>query len=193
MTALTAGEPIESPSRPIGRHAGLVVDPRREGRLLAVDVWYPATPNGHAMSVYELLPGIAFTAGAARHEPPVAPGQFPLVLFSHGRTGMRFAYSMLCEAIAARGAVVVSADHPGDALADWLLGTNVDDRTNEINRVADASAMLAELLHGGAALPAEILAPSTPRRWSWPATRTAPIPPSRRLRACLALLRMAAE
>ena len=73
----------------------------------------------------------------------------------------RFAYSLLSEALAARGAIVVSADHPGDALADWLLGTNVDDRTNEINRVGDAGFLLDSLLAGPrttSALPPELLA-----------------------------------
>ena len=158
MTALAAGRPVELPDRPVGRHSALVADPQRDGRLLGVDVWYPAAPSDDPMSVYELLPGVEFEAATAQHDPPVAQGKFPLVLFSHGRTGMRFAYSMLCEALAARGAVVVSSDHPGDALSDWLLGTHVDDRTNEVNRVADAHALLAELLHGSSVLPADVLA-----------------------------------
>jgi predicted dienelactone hydrolase len=146
MTRLTAGEPIEQPPHPVGRRTVLVADPAREGRLLAADVWYPAVPGDEPPSTYELLPGITFDAASARHEPAPAPGPFPLLLFSHGRTGMRFAYSLLCEGLAARGAIVVSADHPGDVLADWLLGTFVDDRTNEMNRVADAHLVLAEML-----------------------------------------------
>jgi predicted dienelactone hydrolase len=76
---------------------------------------------------------------------------------------MRFAYSLLCESLAARGAVVVSADHPGDVLADWLVGAHVDDRTNEINRVGDAHLVLDLLLDRGPvssqnALPPDVLA-----------------------------------
>ena len=139
----------------------MLVDTQRDNRVLGIDVWYPAAPAAEDPAVYELLPGIAFQAAGALHEPAVAPGMFPLVLFSHGRTGMRFAYSLLSEALAARGAIVVSADHPGDALADWLLGTHVDDRTNEINRVGDAGFLLDSLLAGPritAALPSELLA-----------------------------------
>ena len=113
------------------------------------------------MATYELLPGIGFESAGAHHEPATAPGTFPLVLFSHGRTGMRFAYSLLSEALASRGAVVVSADHPGDALADWLLGTNVDDRTNETNRVGDATFLLDAMLAGAGhttGLPDDLLA-----------------------------------
>jgi len=157
VTVLRAGAPIEAPRHVIGRRTTLVADPQRDGRLLGLDVWYPAVVGAYPASVYELLPGVSFQAAAALHEAPVAPGSYPLILFSHGRTGMRFAYSLLCEALAARGAIVVSADHPGDALADWLFGTFVDDRTNEMNRVGDAHALLAGLLHGTAMLPRELL------------------------------------
>lgn len=158
MTALTAAPPIEPPQHPIGRRCTTVLDAQREGRSLDVDVWYPAATSDGPASVYELFPGVSFRAAAAQHEPPPAAGRYPLVLFSHGRTGMRFSYSLLCEALAARGSIVVSADHPGDVLTDWLLGSFVDDRTNEMSRVADAHALLAVLQPGGAALPAALLA-----------------------------------
>ena len=157
MTELSAAPSIEPPSWPIGRRSTLVADPQRDGRLLGVDVWYPAVDSDAPTSEYELFPGFSFAAAAARHQPPPAPGLFPLIVFSHGRTGMRFAYSLLCEALAARGSIVVSADHPGDGLTDWLLGSFVDDRTNEMNRVGDAHALLAELRPGGTVLPADLI------------------------------------
>ncbi len=157
MTEFSAAPPIEPPLYPIGRRTTLVADPQRDGRLLGVDVWYPAASDDGSRSEYELFPGVSFLAAAAQHEPPPAAGRFPLILFSHGRTGFRFAYSLLCEALAARGAIVVSADHPGDGLTDWLLGSFVDDRTNEINRVGDAHAVLAELGPGGTLLPAVLI------------------------------------
>lgn len=158
MTELSAATPIEPPRHPIGRRTTLVADPQRDGRLLGVDVWYPAADDGGSRSEYELMPGVSFLAAAAQHEPPAASGRFPLIVFSHGRTGMRFAYSLLCEALAARGSIVVSADHPGDGLTDWLLGSHVDDRTNEINRVGDAHALLAELRPDRSVLPADVMA-----------------------------------
>ena len=158
MNQLSAGPPLETPRHSIGRRTTLMADPQRDGRLLGVDVWYPSAPTDEPASVYELLPGVSFRSAGASHEPPPAPGRFPLVLFSQCRTGTRFAYSMFCEALAARGAIVVSADHPGDVLSDWLLGTFADDRTNEMNRVADAHALLTELQPGGVVLPPELLA-----------------------------------
>ena len=156
MTSLTAGAPVETPARPVGRRTITLVDVARDQRRLDVDIWYPAAGSDAPRSVYEVLPGIAFSAAHAQHQPEPAVGRYPLVLMSHGRTGMRISYSMLCEALAARGAVVASADHPGDALMDWLTGRHVDDRTNEVNRVGDAHLVLDSLLHGHEAVPSAI-------------------------------------
>ena len=146
MSRLTAGAPLETATRPVGRRTVHFVDATRDQRALTADVWYPAAASSAERTSYELFPGVSFEAATAQHEPPVAAGRYPLVLLSHGRTGMRISYSMVCEALAARGAVVVSADHPGDALLDWMLGQHADDRTNEVNRVADAHFLLAALL-----------------------------------------------
>ncbi len=67
------------------------------------------------------------------------------MVWSHGRTGTRTSYVVLCESLAARGFVVVAPEHAGDALADWMVGAAVDDATNEINRVGDARLVLDEL------------------------------------------------
>jgi predicted dienelactone hydrolase len=156
VTSLTAGAPLETPILPVGRRTITLADVARDQRRLDVDLWYPAAPSREPRSVYEVLPGIAFAAAHAQHQPEPAVGRFPLVLMSHGRTGMRISYSMMCEALAARGAVVASADHPGDALLDWLTGRHVDDRTNEVNRVGDAHLVLDALLHGHEAVPSAI-------------------------------------
>ncbi|MBI4883193.1 MAG: hypothetical protein HY826_03980 [Actinobacteria bacterium] len=157
MNELDAGHPIEHPHHPVGRRTIQLADHSRSDRALGVDVWYPAVSSSVARTTYELLPGVAYRAAHAQHEPPARAGQFPLVLFSHGRTGMRISYAFLCEALAARGAVVASADHPGDALVDWLVGSHDDDRTNEVNRVADAHFVLHALLHGDEVVPVEII------------------------------------
>jgi dienelactone hydrolase len=156
MTTLSAGAPLEPARFPVGRRTIVLADPARPQRRLAVDLWYPADVSAAAPSVYELFPGVAFSAASARHEPPARAGRFALILFSHGRTGMRISYSLACEALAARGAVVASCDHPGDALADWLLGTHSDDRTNEVDRVADAHLVLHALLTAAEPVPLDI-------------------------------------
>ena len=158
LTNLTAGVPLEAPHFPVGRRTISLVDGDRDDRNLAVDIWYPAAPSDAAPSVYEVFPGVAFAAAAAQHHAPVLGGQFPLILLSHGRTGIRISYSLVCEALAARGAVVVSSEHPGDTLFDWLSGTQTDDKTNELNRVADANLVLDALLVGQSVIPADLAA-----------------------------------
>jgi predicted dienelactone hydrolase len=138
---LSAGPPLESPRYAIGRRTTVLVDADRHDRALGIDCWYPATAGEHEPSVYELLPGVGFTA-SAQAEPPAAPGAYPLVAWSHGRSGTRSSYAMLCEGLAARGYVVIAPDHPGDTLADWLLGAAVDDATNETQRVADMRCVI---------------------------------------------------
>lgn len=156
MTTLTAGAPLETPRYPVGRRTITLIDATRSGRTLAVDLWYPAAVSDAEPSIYEVFPGVAFAAATAQHNPPVLAGRFPLILLSHGRTGMRISYSLVCEALAARGAIVASCEHPGDTLFDWLTGTQTDDRTNEVDRVADAHLVLDAVLIGHAQAPAEI-------------------------------------
>jgi predicted dienelactone hydrolase len=133
---LRAGEPLEPMSTAVGRSVKLLADERRPDRMLGIDCWYPAVGGDHPESVYEVLPGVGFTSSALA-DAPATPGPHPLVIWSHGRSGTRTSYSMLCEGLAARGYVVIAPDHPGDTLADWLLGAAVDDATNEGQRVDD--------------------------------------------------------
>ena len=165
MTELVVDTPLEAPRHAVGRRTVHLVDPARSGRNVEVDLWYPAAAgtDGRA-SHYTIIPGVEVRSALAHHDAIAMPGRWPVVLFSHGRTGTRISYSMLCEALAARGAVVVSADHPGDRLADWLAGTASDDRTNETDRVADAHLVLHALLHGHEAVPVDILNAVDPNR-----------------------------
>jgi predicted dienelactone hydrolase len=156
VTALSAGSPLEQPRHAVGRRTIVLVDESRDRRSLGVDLWYPAEPSDAARSTYEVLPGVEYAAATAQHEAPALAGRYPLILFSHGRMGTRIMYSMVCEALAARGAVVVSADHPGDALLDWFSGQQADNRTNETNRVADAHFVLAALLRATEGVPINI-------------------------------------
>ena len=154
---LSAGAPLAPPRCTVGRSTALFVDTTRGDRALGIDCWYPAVTGEYPHSVYEILPGTGFTATALA-EAPAAPGAHPLVVWSHGRSGTRLSYAMLCEGLAARGYVVVAPDHPGDTLADWLLGAAVDDATNETQRVDDVRAVLDAALGArpGLALAPEI-------------------------------------
>ena len=76
-----------------------LTDAGRDHRILIIDIWYPATLAGEALTQYEPLPGIVFESALAHDQPAMHvsedAGRYPLVLLSHGRTGMRFAYSLL--------------------------------------------------------------------------------------------------
>lgn len=141
---------VEPPRHPVGRRTTLTADEARPDRLLAIDAWYPAVDSGTAPVPYELLPGVGFTSLAGDGAPDA--DNAPIFLFSHGMSGNRLLYTRLCEALAARGILVVAVDHPGDTMADWLLGVNVDTTTNEANRVADL-AVVADQLRAGTLLP----------------------------------------
>ncbi len=147
-TILDAGDPLEARGHPIGHRSTTVSDVMCAGRELPVECWYPAgpTPDG-TRSVYELLPGIGFSAAATYGATP-APGPRPLVLWSHGRVGTRSSYVMLCEGLARRGYVVIAPDHPGDTLSDWMTGSAVDDATNEAQRVGDVARVLDAVRRG---------------------------------------------
>ena len=151
-TIVAAGPPLEEPRHAIARRSVVIHDPARD-RSLGVDCWYPAIDDSGDYSVYDLIPGFGFTASARNNASP-ASGPKPLVVWSHGRTGTRSAYVMLCEGLAARGYIVVSPDHPGDTLADWLLGAAVDDATNESQRQADLRFILDAAIGGDTIVPA---------------------------------------
>lgn len=120
-------------------------DARRNGRRLSTEIWYPASHPSNQPTRYELLPGIAFDSTIATENAAPSASRHPLVIWSHGRTGLRHNYTHLCEGLAARGFVVASADHPGDTLFDWLTGANVDDETNERQRLGDVSFLIDAL------------------------------------------------
>jgi len=138
---LTAAPPLEVPQNVVGHFSTLLVDESRNSRMLGVEIWYPAV-SATVQSTYELFPGISFFAASAQENAQVLEGSHPLVIWSHGRTGMRHNYSLLCEALAARGYIVISSDHPGDTLFDWALGTHVDDITNDRNRIGDVRLLI---------------------------------------------------
>src|SRR4051812_33717748 len=96
---LWAGEPLEVPRVGVGHGSTLLVDRSRADRLIGVDCWYPAEPDEHPAATYEVIPGVGFTA-SARTQAPALAGPRPLIVFSHGRAGLRTSYMMLCEGLA---------------------------------------------------------------------------------------------
>ncbi len=149
-TPLTSGPPLERHRHGVGHRTVNTVDLARDGRSLQVDVWYPSRGDlGSIATEYELIPGVRFVSASARENDAPATGRHPLIVWSHGRTGMRHNYTLLCEALAGRGYVVLSPDHPGDGLFDWLAGQQVDDVTNEHQRLGDVRHCIDGALGSG--------------------------------------------
>ncbi len=142
----------------VGHATISLTDDSRDVRTLTTEVWYPASDSIAASSGvptrYELLPGVGFDSPTAIEGANPASGRHPVVVWSHGRTGLRHIYTKMCEGLATNGFVVVSADHAGDTLFDWLTGANVDDETNERQRLGDVSVLIDAVFDGrlGAAL-----------------------------------------
>lgn len=104
-----------------------------------VEVWYPATRasvTGRTQASYnveEWLPasiralipsgftGAVYKTNAYR-DVPVAPGRFPLVVFTHGYSGFRDQSTFLTSRLASWGFVVTSADLPDNDLTAVLSG-----------------------------------------------------------------------
>jgi predicted dienelactone hydrolase len=142
-----AGPPLLDPLHPVGHAATSLTDTDRDGRRLDVEVWYPAQEPADSPTTYELVPGVAFSAHATELAAPLDV-PLPVVVFSHGRTGTRTSYVLLCEGLAAQGYLVVAADHPGDTLGDWLTGAQADDPTNEAQRLGDIGLLLDRVADG---------------------------------------------
>ena len=146
----------------VGHVTVSLCDDSRNSRMLTTEVWYPTNDTVGTTTRYELLPGVGFDSPVAIEGPNPAGGRHPVVVWSHGRTGLRHIYTKLCEGLATHGFVVVSADHTGDTLFDWLTGANVDDETNERQRLGDVSVLIDAALDGR--LGAELASVVDPRR-----------------------------
>ncbi len=144
-------------------------------RFLKTEVWYPAAESARGAAaapaadwvppaLKPLLPVLTirgnklfdFTTGAVRGA-GVAPGPFPLVVFSHGNQAARYQSFTLCEHLASHGFVVAAPDHIGNAVisqrADGSLlfyddpfGVPALER-----RIADASFVITTMIEMGAA------------------------------------------
>ena len=103
-----------------------------------VEVWYPAKKSavagapGYRYNLVEWLPDffknglpadakVTYPSGGVRGV-PVAPGRFPLVVFSHGFAGFRDQSTFLTSFLASWGFVVAAPDHYSRGLTKVLGG-----------------------------------------------------------------------
>jgi dienelactone hydrolase len=115
-------DPIARGPHPVGVRSDIVTDPARDGRSLAVELWYPADDR-HAddpRDAYELFPGLEAVPQDAVRDAAARAGRHPLVLFSHGFGGHRRQSTFLCTHLASHGYVVAACDHTGNTVFDVM-------------------------------------------------------------------------
>ena len=99
-----------------GLHHMTLADPVDDRPMQAL-AFYPTTGKTHSrrMDGYPI---------EVAEEAPVALGQFPLLVLSHGNTGSPLALHYLATSLARQGFIVVAVVHPGDNAGDHSrLGT----------------------------------------------------------------------
>ena len=150
--AAASHQPKTSPSDTgayaVGRTTFDVVDPARDGRTFKVDVWYPSQAKdvvGKPKSVIDLL--LAQTPSPLAYDNPrVAPGRFPLVVFSHGSGGIRYQSWFLMEHLASHGFIVAAPDHTGNTAVDTIFGGATPFAVSARNRPLDVSLVITRML-----------------------------------------------
>lgn len=139
-------------AHPVGVRTLQLADPSRPDlsdpmlpRPLTVEVYYPADAAavaGVPRDVVQVL-GIEITETPAYRDVAIAPGPFPLVLFSHGNGGIRFQSFFFAAHLASHGFVVATPDHHGNTFLDALGG--IEDADPAVNRPLDMSFLIDEL------------------------------------------------
>ena len=167
-----APSPIEMGPYPVGVQTVAFEDPTRttegfEGpRQVICEIWYPATDEARDATetyvMYDLLPpdlqeqipadalGSLTTNALRDAEPRVIGGTYPLVLFSHGKGGVRAQSTFFTVPLASHGYVVVAMDHEGDTIVDLLREGDVEIDTTVfafIDRPQDILFLIDELTY----------------------------------------------
>lgn len=85
-------------------------------RTLDVALWYPTDATEGDLARYlDLLPSERALVDA----PPAGDAPYPVVLFSHGNTGIEVQNSFLTEHLASHGWLVAAPRHTGNSLLDF--------------------------------------------------------------------------
>lgn len=128
---------------PVGVRTTVLLDDLRldddgNPRALPLEIWYPADEAARAaptetIRLYDALPPdlqadltpdalgalptIAHRDAAARHDDD---DRYPLIVFSHGKGGIRTQSNFYTATLASHGYVVVAPDHSGDTVVELL-------------------------------------------------------------------------
>ncbi len=126
--------------------AGDPIDPRR---VLPTEIWYPARPG-----VRERDDGahpLGLPHRATTDLTPLADAELPLVVFSHGNSGLRQQSTFLMTHLASHGFVVAAPDHVGNTF-DEMMALESDEQRREVHlrarsqRPSDIARVIAALV-----------------------------------------------
>lgn len=147
--APTEWEPVGPGAFEVGV-ATVTLDDPAGVRPLTVDIWFPIADTVDTAALppqqYTLLPGTYYESPSAfaADSAAIAEGPFPLIVYSHGSSGLRYIHSAYTEVLASHGYVVAAPDHTGNTAVDLLAGTRAEpaqiavDRPADVERVIDA-------------------------------------------------------
>jgi dienelactone hydrolase len=99
-------------------------------RSLPTEIWYPAVANG---AIAENAPHPFGSPHRAAIGLPAIDAPCPLLVFSHGNSGMRHQSTFLMTHLASWGFVVAAPDHVGNTFAE-MLALSDDEARRETHR-----------------------------------------------------------
>ncbi|MBI5495572.1 MAG: hypothetical protein HY904_11160 [Deltaproteobacteria bacterium] len=161
---------------PVGVRTVTLVDPTRTTpgytapRQLVCEIWYPAVEASRTLPrveyvLHDQLPddmkaqiapealGTLQTDAARDADIRADSDRYPVVVFSHGKGGIRMQSTFLTVALASHGHVVISPDHEADTLVDLLREGDVELNTTYdsfIDRPLDVMFILDQVEAGDA-------------------------------------------
>jgi len=144
--------PAPAPDAPgpwgVGHRVETWVDASRNDRSLEVQLWYPVDPADAVgpPTQYPVIGLLTIPSPLAIDDLPVAPVQFPLIVFSHGSGGINTQSTALTETLASHGFIVVAPNHTGNTAADQLNGTSVPFLQSAIDRPQDVSFVIDRMI-----------------------------------------------
>ncbi|WP_074456741.1 alpha/beta hydrolase family protein [Candidatus Synechococcus spongiarum] len=134
LIALLFATPFAAQADPAGYKTFSRFAPHH-GQDLEGGIWYPAFGSGRETMISE---NAVFYGVTVSKDAPMANGDYPLVLLSHGLGGHFHSLTWLAAGLAERGAIVIAVNHPHSTFGDFDSEAALDHWT----RVQDLSLVL---------------------------------------------------
>jgi predicted dienelactone hydrolase len=110
------------------------INAQHHGREMGMVIWYPAA----ARPTERFAENAVFEGGEVIRDAPPLPGKYPVVLMSHGMGGTYMSLNWLASGLSAKGAIVISVNHPNG----WFRDRQMDKMFDHWTRVQDLQAAL---------------------------------------------------